>query len=251
MADNVCAPAAPKLTVPVPGTNTLPVPLQAVVLTIFAFNVLDPPFNVPAVKITVPIVVCNSPAPRFIVPPVPFIVIPVEFTLPVNVTTPPVLVHDNLPVVINPPMVWLAAVPVIVIAEEPKLTFALVLLLTKLPVPNVIVPAPVLVIVPVAELVSVPVVCDMVPAGIVIEPLLVREPVVLTNLPAPVKLITPLLVCVPVLPVNPPVEPEIVPLFTQLPVTVSIRAATARVPPASMVIWATVRLAPILTVCVF
>ena len=101
-----------------------------------------------------PSVVCTNPAPKFKVPPVPFLVIPVEFTFPLNVTVPDVLVLVNLPVVVNPPID--CAVPDTDMPVDPKFTLALVLLLMKLPVPKVTVPAPVLVIVPVTELVMLP-----------------------------------------------------------------------------------------------
>ena len=47
--------APPKFTVPVPAVNNDPVPFQAVVLVELSFNVLEPPFNVPAVRVISPV----------------------------------------------------------------------------------------------------------------------------------------------------------------------------------------------------
>ena len=65
-------PAAPKFTVLVPAEKTDPVPFQASALTKFKFNVLDPPSNVPAMRVISPeFAVWVSPEPKFKVPPNP------------------------------------------------------------------------------------------------------------------------------------------------------------------------------------
>ena len=50
--------------------------------------VLEPPFNVPAVLVHAPEKVCDNPAPKFKVPPVPLIVKPAPFIFPVKVAVP-------------------------------------------------------------------------------------------------------------------------------------------------------------------
>ena len=54
-AASVWAPEPLKLTVPVPGLNTLPVPFHTVALNAFRLRVPEPPFNVPAVRVISPI----------------------------------------------------------------------------------------------------------------------------------------------------------------------------------------------------
>ena len=49
------------------------------------FNVLVPPFNVPAVLAQTPLNVCVNPVPKFNVPPGVFIINPAPFTFPVKV----------------------------------------------------------------------------------------------------------------------------------------------------------------------
>ena len=114
----VCA-TPPKTTVLVPATKTEPVPFQAVALVAFSFKVLEPPFKVPAVKVTTPLKVCVRLAPRFNVPPDPLMVNPAPFTLPVKVVVPAVLVNETVPVVVNPVMLWADVVPAIVIPPDP------------------------------------------------------------------------------------------------------------------------------------
>ena len=118
-ADIVCAPAAPKLTVPVPALNTVPVPFQAVVLVAFSLRILLPPFNVPAVRVTIPVKVWVSAVPRFKVPPVPLMVSGPPLTLPCKVAVPEVLVNVTLPVVVKPAIDCVDTVPAIVIPPDP------------------------------------------------------------------------------------------------------------------------------------
>lgn len=47
--------APPKFTVPVPALKLVPVPPQAVALVEFSLSVLEPPFKVPAVRVTSPV----------------------------------------------------------------------------------------------------------------------------------------------------------------------------------------------------
>ena len=82
-------------------------------------NVLEPPFNVPAVLVQVPVKVCVNEVPRFKVPPVPLIVKPAPFTFPVNVAVPAVLVIDTVPVVVKSSIFCGVIVPAIVIPPAP------------------------------------------------------------------------------------------------------------------------------------
>ena len=118
VAERVWLPDAPKFTVPEPATNRDPVPPHAVVLDLLTFNVLEPPFNVPLVRVITSEKLCVNPTPRFRVPPVPLIVNLAPFTLPANVAVPPDLVIEILPVVVKPAMLCDAIVPVIVIEDE-------------------------------------------------------------------------------------------------------------------------------------
>ena len=63
--------APPKFTIPVPAVKFAPVPFHAVMLVLFSFSVLDPPFNIPTVSDTSPANVCVNPLPKFSVPTVP------------------------------------------------------------------------------------------------------------------------------------------------------------------------------------
>jgi len=107
VADKVWFPAPPKTTVLVSATKFEPVPFHAEVETEFTFNVLDPPFKVPAVSEIFPEKVCVRPLPRLNVPPAPLIVSAPALTLLVKVAVPPVFVMDTVPVVVNPEMDWL------------------------------------------------------------------------------------------------------------------------------------------------
>ena len=118
MADIVCAPAAPNITVLAPCVKRVPVPFQAVAVAEFTFTVLVLPFSVPAVSVISPVKVCVRAAPRSSVPPVPLIVSAAPLIFPETVAVPPVLVMLTGPVVVKPPMVW-AAVPVIVTPPVP------------------------------------------------------------------------------------------------------------------------------------
>ena len=100
---NVCA-APPKFTVPVPAIKFVPVPFQAVALVAFTLSLLEPPFNIPFDKVTIPDKVCTNPEPRFKVPPVPLIVNALPLTGPVKVAVPAVFTIDIIPVVEKAPM---------------------------------------------------------------------------------------------------------------------------------------------------
>jgi len=54
-AESVWLPGAAKITVPVPGVKSDPVPPQAVGLVELSLIVLEPPFNVPAVRVISPV----------------------------------------------------------------------------------------------------------------------------------------------------------------------------------------------------
>ena len=118
--------APPKFTVPVPALKTVPVPFQAVVLVAFSLSILEPPFNVPAVRVTIPVKVW-VPVPRLSVPPVPLMVSAAPLTLPVNVAVPPaVLVMETVPVVVKLPILCVA-VPASVTPPVVPLTVPLLL----------------------------------------------------------------------------------------------------------------------------
>ena len=126
-AARVCAPAAPKFTVPDAGANTLPIPFHAVALTLFSLSVLLPPFSDPAVKVISPVKVCVNALPRFKVPPIPLMVSAAPFTFPVKVAVPPVLDIETVPVVVKEPILWVAVPemvtpPVVPLAVPPLLT---------------------------------------------------------------------------------------------------------------------------------
>ena len=88
----------PKTTVPVDGLNTELVPPQVA----FAFNVPEPPFNVPEVRVTLPVNVFG-PEPRLRVPaPEPAIVKAPPFIVPEIVAVPALLLRVTGPVVVNP-----------------------------------------------------------------------------------------------------------------------------------------------------
>ena len=76
----------------VPATKLVPVPPQAFVLVEFTLSMLEPPFKVPFVKVTLPVKLCVKPVPRFSVPPMPLIVSGPPFMLPVKVAVPAVFV---------------------------------------------------------------------------------------------------------------------------------------------------------------
>ena len=76
----------------VPATKLVPVPFQAFELVELALSVLEPPFNVPFVKLIFPVKVCVKPDPKFSVPPMPLIVSGPPFMLPVKVAVPAVFV---------------------------------------------------------------------------------------------------------------------------------------------------------------
>lgn len=65
----------------------------------------DPPTNVPAVTVILPVNVCVNVVPKLTVPPVPFIVKSFTLKLLKNLAVPPVLVTLILPVVVNPAIV--------------------------------------------------------------------------------------------------------------------------------------------------
>ena len=112
----------PKTTVPVLATKLVPDPThepEAEVLAEFSLRILDPPFNIPEVSVTVPSMVWVNPAPRLRTPPFPFIVSPVPFTLPVRVAAPEVFVIETAPRVVKPEIFWVEVVPVIATTEVP------------------------------------------------------------------------------------------------------------------------------------
>ena len=108
----------------VPAVKTEPVPFHAVVLVAFSLSVLEPPFKLPAVRVTIPEKVWVKPAPRFNVPPLPLIVKAAPFTLPVNVAVPELFDIVTVPVVVNALMLWVA-VPPRVTPPEPLVVPAL------------------------------------------------------------------------------------------------------------------------------
>ena len=124
----VCA-TPPNTTVLVPALNTEPVPVQAVALVEFTLMVLEPPFMVPAVRVTFPVNVC-VPVPIFTVPPEPLMVKAAPLILPEIVAVPPVLVMDTVPVVVNPEMACVAALLAMVTPPEPDVNAPLIV---KLP----------------------------------------------------------------------------------------------------------------------
>jgi len=123
-------------TVPVPGVKVPPVLVVVPPIT----RVLELPRRAPVVRVQDPEKVWVSPAPRSNVPPDPFNVKPAPPTFPVNIAVPPVLIIETSPVVLNPPMFWVAVVP-------PKLTgavpasHAVALLLMKSPSNVIALPA--------------------------------------------------------------------------------------------------------------
>jgi len=116
-AESVWFPGAPKITVPVPDVKSDPVPFQAVTLAELSLRVLEPPFNVPADRVTSPVNVWFKPAPRFNVPPLPLIVNPAALIEPCMVAVPAVLVMETDPVVVNPESVWVVIAPEIITGE--------------------------------------------------------------------------------------------------------------------------------------
>ena len=88
----------------------------------FSYKVLNPPFNVPAVRVTTPLkawVNPVTPPSRLSVPPVPLMVRAPPVKLPVSVAIPlGVLDMVTAPVVLNAPILW-AAVPTRVNPPDP------------------------------------------------------------------------------------------------------------------------------------
>ena len=117
-AGRVCADAELNSTVPLDAVKPAPVPV-ATVPAALKMILLEPPLRVPAVLVQVPVKLCVREVPRFSVPPVPVKLKPPADTLPVKVAVPAVFDSITLPVVVNPPIFWLARVPVIVIDELP------------------------------------------------------------------------------------------------------------------------------------
>lgn len=121
----VCAPLPLKLTVPVLAVNVadpiqLPVRLRALELLL----------SVPAVSVTLPLMVWDNKVPRFNVPPLPFIVSDAAVTLPVSVAVLLVRTKESAPVVEKPAILGVGPVPPIVISEPLAVNVAL---LIKLP----------------------------------------------------------------------------------------------------------------------
>ena len=77
----LCVVVPLKAIVPVPSANVPPVLVQLPV----RLRVLEPPFKVPAVKVTLPLIWCASPVPKLSVPPLPLMVREAAVTLPVSV----------------------------------------------------------------------------------------------------------------------------------------------------------------------
>ena len=98
----------PKFTVLVPAVKFVPVPFQAVAVVALAFNVLEPPFKVPAVRAISPVNVWVKAVPKLSVPPAPFIVNAPPLTAPVNVAVPAVFNIETFPEVVKPPIFWFA-----------------------------------------------------------------------------------------------------------------------------------------------
>ena len=96
------------------GTNTLPVPFHAVVLTAFSFKILLPPFKTPAVSVTIPVKVCVNPTPKFKVPAAALIVNVPPVIFPTNVAVPEALVNVTAPVVLKSSIDCVAVVPAMV-----------------------------------------------------------------------------------------------------------------------------------------
>ena len=114
-----------KFTVEVPAVKVL---LLAQLPATLIVELL--PKSVPAVRVTFPVKLCVSPAPKSSVPPVPLIVNPPPFTLPVNVAVPAVFVIETRPVVVKPAMLCEAIVLAMTIGEALAVKMPL---LTKLP----------------------------------------------------------------------------------------------------------------------
>lgn len=189
---NRCVPPPLKATVPVLGTNTPAVLVQAfwVVLTLLTFMVLEPPFKVPAESVMAPENACVNPVPRLRVPPEPLIVSAPPLLFPKRVTDPAVLEQVIVPEVVKGLEVLAAELlPVNVIG---LLTNVSVPVLIKLP-RNVRA-------VPLLEMLMIPVfvksaftLCTIVPLVPVMVPPLITKPatfnVLVTRLRLPPELI--------------------------------------------------------------
>ena len=113
------------MTVPVLAVNVAD-PVQLPV----RLRVLELPLSVPAVSVTLPLMVWDNEAPRFNVPPLPFIVSDAAVTLPVSVAVLTVRTKESSPVVEKPVMFGVALVPPMVTVEPLAVNVAL---LVKLP----------------------------------------------------------------------------------------------------------------------
>lgn len=117
----------------VPLNVTAPVPAVKVLLFVqlpVRLRVLELPSNVPAVSVTLPLMVWDNEVPRFNVPPPPFIISNAAVTLPVSVAVLAVRTKKSAPVVEKPAMPGVALVPPIIIVEPLAVKVAL---LIKLP----------------------------------------------------------------------------------------------------------------------
>ncbi len=121
----VCA-TPPNTTVLVPGLNTEPVPVHAVALVVFTLMILELPFSVPAVRVTLPVNVC-VPEPMSMVPPEPLMVKATPLILPEIVAVPAVLVIDTVPVVVNPETVCVVALLAMITPPEPDVKVPLIM----------------------------------------------------------------------------------------------------------------------------
>ena len=91
--------------VPASGANPV-VKVPAVLVTLPPiFKMLDPPSNVPLVRVQAPEIVCVNPVPKFNVPPAVVLASEAAFIFPVSVATPADLSQLTAPVVVNPAMV--------------------------------------------------------------------------------------------------------------------------------------------------
>lgn len=112
----------------VPLHVTAPVPAVKVLLFVqlpVRLRVLELPSSVPAVSVTLPLMVWDNEVPRFNVPPSPFIVRDAAVTLPVSVAMLAVLSKESAPVVEKPVMLGVALVPPIIIVEPLAVKVAL------------------------------------------------------------------------------------------------------------------------------
>lgn len=116
----VCADVPSNVTAPVPAVKVLlfaQLPLR--------LRVLESPSRVPAVSVTLPLIVWDNEAPRFKVPPLPFIVSDAAVMLPVSVAVLAVRSNENAPVVEKPAMLGVALVPSMIIVEPLAVNVAL------------------------------------------------------------------------------------------------------------------------------